>query len=90
MGYTKAMITKGINHAQPGIDTPPESNNDKGNPAAIAKRRQGVLASTLDSAPSKAQAPIAHQTSQCARCKNEKSSQLAAQTSSAGMGQLSR
>jgi hypothetical protein len=90
MGYTKAMITSGINQAQPGMDTPPDSSNDNGKPAAIAKRRQGVLASTLDSAPSRAHAPIAHQTSQLACCKNEKSSQLAAQTSSAGIGQRSR
>jgi hypothetical protein len=64
MGYTKTMITKGINHAQPGIDAPPERSKDKGNPAAIANLRQVVLATTLDRAPSKVQAPIAHQTSQ--------------------------
>jgi hypothetical protein len=90
MGYTKAMITIGINHAQPGIDTPPDSSKDKGNPAAIAKRRQGVLANTLDSAPSKAHAAMANQASHCDCCEKEKSSQLAAQTSSAGIGQCSR
>lgn len=90
MGYTKAINTKAINQAQPGMATAPESSSDKGKPAAIANRRQGVLANTLHSAPTKAHATIATQTSQPARRKNENSSQLTAHTSRAGIGHRSR